>query len=267
MYHLLVYEEAIGPNAADSDLDAVVDPEFSQRNSHYIFSEDYQVVAALAMATSLTDARLSAATINAISRHHFFPFDRSATVISRPSLLDYTDYPIRLPKNEEVAVEASNNLGVGTENTTIGLFVTTIDWTRTLPFGMQTLVVQATAAPTSVAQAWSADGAITFETELRGGVYAVIGATGYRANGIFANLNFPRAPLVGGRKLRPGFVLQNAVGDVSPKLQIGGLGELGRFHTFEPPQLRVYASDAAATTIELRLLLRYLGEDTALLAG
>lgn len=259
MFHLLAYEEALAAGAASADLDAVPDSEFSQRNSHYIFSEQYNALAMYYAAASATAARLNMPTINAIGRHQLWPVLRSATVPSDPRLQDLRNWPFALPLNEELAVEGSNNLACGTENSTCLLWIAPPTWTRNLPRGLMRVNVGFTAAVAGVAQSWSALGNITFNENLRGGNYAVVGCEIFDAGTLAFRLIFPKAYMYQGRKLRPGALCTEAIGNL-PALEIGDtFGEWGRFNTFEPPQLEIYANATGASAQVGRMDLIYLG--------
>ena len=261
MFHLLAWEEALAAGAADSDLDAVPDPEFSRRNDHFITTEPFNMIAAMYMAASATRARFNIPTINAIGRHQFWPVNRSATVNSDPRVQDFRDYPMPLPMNEELAVEGSNNLACMTENSTLFAWIAPPTWNRNLPRGLQRLVVRATGAVAGVAQSWSALGNLTFAENLRGGWYSLVGAGCFDAGTLALRFVFPRPYIYQGRKLRPGIVCDEAIGNIIWSPQFGGLGEFGRFHSFEPPQIEIYANASAASTQEIRLDLIYHGEN------
>lgn len=260
-YHLLMYEEALGVAAADSDLDAVPDAEISNRNSHFILSEQFNLIAIYYMAASATRARLNVPTLNAIARHQIWPVDRSATVIADPSVPDLRDYPIALPLNEEIAVEGSNDLGAATENSTCFLFIAPPNWTRNLPRGLARVQVRATGAVAGVAQSWSLLGNLTFAENLRGGWYSIIGANCFDAGTLALRFVFPKPEIHQGRKLRPGIICQETIGNKPWPLNRGGLGVLGSFHSFEPPQIEIYANATAASTQEIRLDLVYHGTE------
>jgi hypothetical protein len=65
-----------------------------------------------------------------------------------------------------------------------------------------------------------------------------------------------------GRFFRPGVPCQAAIGNQLPQ-QVGkswtDLGELGRFHTFELPQIEFFGLTAGAITYSVFLDLVYLG--------
>jgi hypothetical protein len=109
---------------------------------------------------------------------------------------------------------------------------------------------------------------ITLEQSLRGGVYSIVGADCFVAGCIAFRVIFPRQKLYSGRKLRPGSLCQNALGDFPPllgQLQARYFGEWGRFHTFELPQVEVWGNAAGAATMEIRFHCLYLGTDLSLL--
>lgn len=262
MFHFLTYNVTAGVNDANVDMTASVDASFSRRNNHFILSEPYNLIAALHTAASATRSRLNVPTINGFARHQIWPVNRSATIQTNPNVQDLRDNPIRLPMNEEIAVEESNNLGAATEQCHVGLVVAPPTWTRNQPRGIQRLTVRFTATIVVNASAWSADAAITFAENLKGGVYSVVGVEAQAAGLIFFRLNFPKMPLYQGRKLYPGNFGLEAVGNTSWIAGINAWGEWGRFHTFETPQLAVYSNTGGGTAIEGRMDLVYLGDQT-----
>src|SRR5262249_47570798 len=116
----------------------------------------------------------------------------------------------------------------------------------------------------------SGPAALTFSQSLRGGAYAVCGCVVQGTNAVAYRLVFPRYHLYHSRKLRPGGLVQTAIGDVL-NLQLEpwvvGMGDMGRFHTFEPVQFELFGTVAGAITYQIFLWLVYLGEDPNLLQG
>lgn len=259
-FHLLAYEAALGVAAANTDVPAVLDPEFTQQGSHFIFTEPYTLLLAYYFAASATDARFNVPTINGIARHHFSPIQRSATIPDIPYVQDYRMQPMPLPQNEQIAVEGSNNLGAATEASTALLWVAPPGWNQNIPMGMQKLQVRFTYSITTGAGfQWTA-GAITFAEALKGGSYSVIGLQVQDANTLACRLIFPRGNVVNGRRLRPGVMSMNALGN-RPWPDFDGLmGVYGRFHSFEPPQIEIITTVGAAhANVEGRMLLMYEG--------
>lgn len=265
-WHLLQYRTVAGINDANVDMTAVADPVFSQRSGHFILSEQYNLIAAAHLAASALRSRFNVPSWNAFARGQIWPVNRSATPPSYPRLADYRNPPMPLPLNEELAIEESNNLGAATEETTVTLWVATPDWPQ-VPQRVQWSqgsnqwqgIVRATAAVARTTASWSGLGPITFAENLRGGRYEITGAWCFDVNIRAFRLFFPRAPVVSGRIMRPGALATNAVGNLEHPWQNDQMGSWGTFHSFEPPQLEVYADAAGASTQELRLELSYLG--------
>lgn len=267
MFALLGYTSSAAAGATNADLTALTDPDFTQRNGHYTFTERYRLLAACDIGANDTTASLLTPTWNAISRFNISPPTRSATPVSRGWLDLFMQMQPPIPLNEEFQFQTSNDAGAPVRTNGV-LWIGTEDWNRNLPSGIMPFEIRCTAAATGVANAWSGATAITFEQSLRGGVYSICGAYFQGAGCIAARVIFPRQRLYQGRKLRPGHLVQNAVGDFPPMLgqyQSTIFGEWGRFHTFEPPQLEVWANAAGAVTIECRFRLVYLGTELSLL--
>ena len=270
MFHLLAYQVTNGIADANVDMVAVVDPTFTRRGGasgvgHYIFTEQYKMIAGHAIGADLSRVRANVPTWNALFRHTLYPVSSAAAMPSPYWLADYRDYPLNIPVNEEIAWEETGTSAAGGDATAMFMWIAPPNWSRSLPNGIMRQTARFTAAVTDVVGAWSADAAITFAETLKGGVYAVLGAnvmsTGTRA----FRLNFVRAYNYQGRKLFPG---DNAsVGVASLPLFKGPnwLGEWGRFHSFELPQIASFGLTAGAKTLEGRMDLLYMGDSVSLL--
>jgi hypothetical protein len=106
----------------------------------------------------------------------------SATPQSVRRISDFRDFHPDLPVNEEIAIEATNNLATtGTENETSAIWIAPPNWNRNyppyhdqpateLPGGgrLRRFVLRATVTITGIAHAWSTLGALTFAENLRG---------------------------------------------------------------------------------------------------
>lgn len=267
---LLAYQGLPGVNASSFDLTNVPDPNFSGRNGHFVFTEQYSLLAASHLETSATRANLSSGTLNAISKPNIFPSNRSATVPSNPQVdFEYFNR-LPIPVNEEIAFQVSNNLGAATEQAWGLIWLATSDWSANIPRGKSPICMRATATIVPASLTWSGGTALTFEQSPRGGVYAVVGAECQGTNLIAFRLLFPRFKLYNGRMLRPGSLCINALGDVNLSrglIDQYWLGEWGRFHTFEPPSIEVIMTTGASTPCEIRLFCEYLGESPDLLNG
>lgn len=269
-FALLNYNAAAaGVNTVNLDFTAATDPDFSIRNGHYIFTEQYRLFATAIVGASVTRGRYQVPTWNAIGELTIFNANRSLQPPSNPQIDLYAAYPPPIPQMEEFQVQVSNNLGASTEIENAAVIILTDDWSSNLPRGRLPILVRASFTVTPTLNAWSGGQAITLSQSLRGGVYAVVGATVQGSNSMAFRIVFPRYRLYHGRKLRPGFLTQNAIGDVLSNQLVPWqlqLGEWGRFHTFELPLVEVFGTAANSTTYQVFLWCVYLGEDVSQLS-
>jgi hypothetical protein len=260
---------ANGVNAVNTDAVAAVDPDFSQRNNHYIFTESYRLLAASLIGVSVTRGRFQVPHWNAIGEFVLFNANRSLQPPSNPQWDWYIARQPWIPTNEEFQVQFSNNLGAATEIENCVLQVVTEDWSQNIPQGDLLLPVRVSFTVTPTLNAWSGPQLLTFSAALRGGVYAVVGGVLQGTNAVAWRIIFPRYKLYHGRKLRPGGLIQNAIGDVIANQWdpwTMAMGEWGRFHTFEPPTIEVFGTAAGSITYQGFLWLVYLGENVSQLS-
>jgi hypothetical protein len=266
MFHFMAYSVTAGINALNLDMTSVPDTIFLSRNSHFLFSEQWEGLAFCGEGTSLLRIRSNIPKINAIQRHHVFPINRAAVAPSPPNVMDLRTEPFQFSINEEIQWEVSNNLGAATEQENLGMWIGSPDWNMNFPDHIQRVMARATATPTGVANAWSVDVPLTFSDQnLRGGTYAMIGCQCFATGVPFFRFVFPRNPLTIGRLLRPGGISLDSINNVPWYPQQGGLGVWGVFHTVEPPTVMCLANAAGAVTLELRMDLLFLGEELSLL--
>jgi len=266
-FHLLAFTGTPGINASNFDLTAASDPEISQRNGHYIFTEQYQLLAGAHFEVSALRASLLAPTWNQYTRFNLWPVNRSLTTPSNPQADFWVIRPPLIPQNEEFQAQVSNNLGAATEQANVFLWMGTQNWNQNLPAGKMPVPLMEVrlnfTTPALTANQWSGLGAVTFEQSLRGGTYAVVGVQAQGAGISAVRLVFPRAPVYHNRKLRPGTLVSQSVGDIP--LSLGPynpfvFGEWGRFSTFEPPQTEWWGTSGGAIAVEVRLWLVWLTE-------
>jgi hypothetical protein len=268
---LLAYNGTQGGAAANNfDLTAATDADFSVRNGHYIFTEDYNIAYLMAQSAHITDARLVAPTFSALNSDGFriAGISKTAGKGNKPTLSDrYIQRPVMMPKMEEVQFQAST--ATNSEIQWGGMVLTTPGWSRNLPAGPIMVMEGTTSSFTPAVNVWSGPQILTLTANPRGGVYAVIGASVQQAaDSLFFRLIFPRAPYYHSRKLRPGWWVQDAVGDFEDVITQADrfhLGCWGWFHTFELPMVEIFPSTSAAMTPIVRLWCVYLGGDVSLL--
>jgi hypothetical protein len=270
-FQCLVYNiAAAGINASNSDMTAASDADFSQRNGHYVFTEHYRMFAAALVGASVTRGRFQVPTWNAIGEFVLFNANRALTPPSNAQYDMYGEQGPDVPMNEEFQVQTSNNLGAATEIENAALLLIPDDFSANLPPTSKKppiITVRATCAITNVLNGWSGPQPLSFIQSLRGGVYSVVGAVCQGASGLAFRLVFPRTRMYHNRKLRPGWLVQTAIGDViSNQLDpwVIRMGEWGQFHTFEPVQLETFGTAAGAQTYQLYLWLAWMGESAPL---
>lgn len=252
------------------DLSAAVDPDFTQRNNHYTFTEPYNLGGVMPVGVSVTRGRFQAPTWNALGEVTIFNANRAITPPANPQWDSYMAVPPPVPMNEEFQIQLSNNLGAATEVENCGVILLTKDFSPAIPRGIFTGCFRASFTVTPTLNAWSGPQLLTLSANLRGGVYAVVGAKVQGANAAFFRIIFPRMKLYNGRKLRPGGPVQTALGDATNQQMSPWMmefGEWSRFHTFELPQVEVFGTVAGAITYQVFLWLVYLGEDPSLMNG
>jgi hypothetical protein len=261
VFELLAYSKASGGASADQDMVAATDPDYSTRSNHYILTEQYNLLGAAFVSATALRANVKVPTWNAISLFNIWPVMASATIPSPPAMAWFTHAPPPLPMNEEIQIQQTDN---ASETGRAFLWLAPGNWNANLPAGSLLIPVRFTVTFTTTTNAWGGPIAMTFEQSLRGGVYSVVGAQVQCTAGDAFRLIFPRARMYMGRKMRPGFLCQSAIGDLEEVRIYSNpfyLGEWGRFHTFEPPQFEIFASTGASRAIEGRLWLVYLGGD------
>lgn len=265
MYHTVVYNvAAAAAGATNVDLLAATDTELSQRNNHYVLTERYRLLAAAAVGASVTRGRYQVPRWNAIGEATIFNANRALQPPSNPQWDHYLHYPPEIPQNEEFQVQLSNNLGAATEQENVVLQLIPDTWSQNLERGDYAFPVRATFTVTPTLNAWSGGQALTFSQSLRGGTYAVLGCVVQGTNAVAYRIIFPRNKLYLGRRLRPGGLTQNALGDAvsnMPGAQPMSWGTLGYFASNELPTIEVFGTLAGAITYQVFLWLAHLSDD------
>jgi hypothetical protein len=262
-FHTVAYTESLGA-VTNSDVDAVVDTVLTSRNSHLITTTPYNLLAVCPFGSTLSRLRFGNAGLTQLGSNHIWPQNVSATIPDRPAVMDLRDYPMEIPQNEELTIEATTS-AAGPAQTGAVLWLGTPEWNMNVPPARDRFIARATATIVAASETtWSTLANITMERDLLNGVYSVIGAWCTAANALAFRLHFPSQRQVRGKHHRPGGLVQDTLALTPWPAQDGGFGEWGRFHTFELPQVQVLA-DAAGGTYDVRLDLLYLGDSLSLL--
>lgn len=269
MFHLLSYTTTTAGAVTLSNLGMVADGAIAQGSTGYRFTEPYKLLAAFPHAASLTQVEIRSPTLDGLSRWNVWPLTLSLNIPGNPQVDDYRPFAPILPLYEDVSCAVSDT-AVGGEQIIVHEWIGTQGWTPDLgilnsmfgrgdPYIGRRMTVNCTPTLNKGAGAWGADVALTFEQLPRGGVYAVIGGECVAAACSAWRINFSRSPLYQGRKLFPGDIVQQAVGDVPKKQGRNWLGVWGVFHTWELPFASLFGQAAGTVAVNLNLDVVYLG--------
>lgn len=251
-WHTVAFEEAVTALNTDEQLDAVADPVVPRQDGRYIWPLDrgqQRILGAYVGGASLTRARLVIPT-NQITRFAgIVPLGSALLPGTDPNVADFRDFPITIQPETEIELRTGNDLAMGTEQHDAILHVAGMEHSLGIPAGERS-ILRCTAAITATANAWSAEGALTFDETLDTGRFAVIGAQGQGTTLIAFRLVFPN------QLLRPGFIGMADVQNRGPMLNYGGLGVAGIFHSFARPQLQVFCSAADTAQVIWLMVVR-----------
>lgn len=202
-------------------------------------NDDWNVNYSYCGGIALTRLRLNSANSRIRGYPNLTPFQAVALGGSRPIVNDIRLNPIRLFRGENVTLQATNTAA----NATIALLslVDPNGQYENPPPGARR--VRFTAAPTSVANAWSGAYNVTLDDDLEAGVYDVWGfvvaeATTYAARLIFKD-----------QVERPGTIGTQLLTDQPWPVLYGGMGKLGSFESITPPFIDVLCNAAAAIAV------------------
>jgi hypothetical protein len=197
------------------------------------------------MGTSITRARLNTPHLRMISLPSFAPVERATLTTELPAICDIRDAGYDIVAVDEVGVDTTNDLAMGTELHQCGLWCG--DGNRNAAPG-PFVTVRGTAAITITAGTSWVAGAITLDQTLPAGTYEVIGMEVICVNGFLARLAFPN------QVWRPGVpVRQSIANQMWNWFRYGRAGKFGSFTSFAPPLLEILGTTAGAQTPEVYL--------------
>jgi hypothetical protein len=237
LHHLSIYSTTSAGAVTDQDAPAIADPAVTLVNGHPIFPVPVVTYWGHAFgSTSLTRVKLTTPKLRAINNVNLMPLDVAATISSRPPIVEWFHHPLALNPIDENQILVSGSAALTIANVAIAFG----DGNFNVPQG-DMFTVAATATITTVTSSW-VTGAITLESPLPAGRYAVIGGTAFGTNAQYFNLVFPN------QVWRPGALAYGTVAGINSRyFRWGNLGVWGEFETFALPQLSIQASAAAAT--------------------
>lgn len=260
MFHIQYNKIATGGAVANLDIPAVADPSFSTRNGHYIYSEEYELLAAAPFGPTITALQNNTPHMTWINPPQIYPVSLSTTVPTNVAVCDLRENPWKMPINEEWQWGVTDG---ASENVTLVTWLGTPSWSRRMPpAGIQRLTIPFTASMVTTAFTWCPDVQLAPSNQLRGGTYAVIGADVIGAASQCFRFNFTRQPLSRNRKLYPGSLCTQTYGLIPNKLGQNWMGLYGYFNTFELPYISVVANASATVTHTVYLDVWYMSNST-----
>lgn len=239
MHHLAAYTELLG-TTADTDIDALTDDILLIQNNHFVPAQDMDLLAAWGGSATLNRFRLAQPTIRQITTPYVRPTNVGVTPLSRPPVADYRRMPFRFYRNEEIQIQATSDIAMGTERFTglVWLRVATVVPPVGAPF-----TLRGTSSTAAAANAWSTL-TTTWQDTPKAGQYAVVGLTVFSTNAIAARLIFEN------QQWRPGALSVTSIGNIEHEMfHNGGLGEFGRFDAYRMPNVQVLCNGADATHV------------------
>jgi hypothetical protein len=239
-FHLLAYTKLDTAGASNEDIPAVTDNFATVQNNHYILQQDTTLLAAYVRNAGFTNARLNTPDFRRVSIPSIQPGNVNAAPITLSPMVFFPPSRLRIPKIDEIALEASNSGGGGVR-TIGGVWVASMDHNYNVPAG-DVYTLRFTSTITAVANAWTLGG-MTFDQTLPAGNYAVTGLDVIGATTEFARLAF----LGGG--MRPGVIVRPAVSNYMwDHFRFGNVGLYGTFASTAIPNLEVFGTAAAGIT-------------------
>ncbi len=237
MFHMAAYFTAALAQAANFDVPALTDNVLTIANGHFLPQKDMDILFAYGAATTINRARIVSPSNRQITLPFVRPTNLGQNPITQQGIADFRGNPFQISGLEELAVEATSDLGCGTEDCTILLGMTVNP--QSAPRG-NVFTMRVTSVTASVADTWTTV-TLVFPDTLPHGTYAVVGLEYVAVTGTAARIIFDD------QTWRPGCVGQVLINNQAPQLfKKGGLGEWGRFRSTAMPQFQVLNSAAVS---------------------
>jgi hypothetical protein len=238
-FHVAAFSQTTGAAIVNVALNAVQDQMLTLATATTFLTPDKAtVVAAFSTGVTLTRSRLNTPSLRQIGLPSLTPINVGATVPSPANVFGAIDNPIDIPPVDPFGVDA-----VDTAIDTATVLLWLQYRYQNVPAGKR-YRLRFTSTITGVINAW-AFGAITMDTVLPQGQYAVIGMDVVAANVLAARLIFAD----GGP--RPGCLARNTVGAIMNMIFTNGsFGQWGTFNNANMPQLEILLGAGGASAAQ-----------------
>jgi hypothetical protein len=239
MFHTCAYTLALG-TTANTDVPALNDDILAISNSHFLPQRDYDLVYASAMAATLNRARIVSPTNRQITLPFIRPAIAAALPPANPNVANYIANPFRIRGLEELAIEATSDIAMGTERCNVILGLST---GYDPPPRGDVFTLRGTSTTAAVANTWTTI-TMTWADILPAGTYACLGLESIATNQVASRLIFEN------QVERPGCLGAATLGlQCWESFQKGKLGVWGRFKSTRMPIVQVLnnSTDAVHT--------------------
>lgn len=236
MHHTVAFNVDLG-TTANTDVPAITDNVLTISNNHFLPQNDWQVIFAAAMSATLNRARIVSPTNRQITLPFIRPIILAATPGDDVGVADFREHPFRIRGLEELAIEASSDIAMGTESCTVVLGLSQ----RQDPVPMGNIfTMRGTSTTASVADTWTTI-TVTWADILPEGVYGVCGLEVIGATQVAGRL------ILEDERFRPGGLAVTSIGQRNHQMfRKGGLGMWGRFRSTALPQVQVLNTAAVS---------------------
>lgn len=250
MYTTVAYSESLD-GAALQNIAGVADPHVSVSGDEITIPDGVpNVVGAYFGSDTMALGRLRSPRLRLIADLDIDPLDQAVEPTSRPAWQDLFESPVRLEPGEAMTAQGAND-GGGAEQQRAIVFLGDGPVQPVSPGEIRS--VRFTASITCVAETW-VNGAITFDQELRGGDYQIVGLNVVSATLIAARLVIP------GSAWRPGCIGFDSVADIGPsRFRHGRSGMWGQFNANQQPTLDLLAASTDSSQEGVMDLVRVGG--------
>lgn len=234
MFHLAAYTELID-STTDFDVDALSDDILTIQNSHFVLGQAMDLAMSWVGSTTLTRCKLASPSMRQIASPHIRAINQAILPVNDPNCWLLFDSPFRIKPFEEIQMQATSGVAMGTERFT-GLV-----WLRNgfFPWPQGDIIpLRWTSSGTATANAWSSI-TLTFADTIPSGQYTMVMSECFSTNAIAHRW------IVSNQIMRPGHLsfASNTSRQTNPVAR-GALGVMGSFRSNDMPRLQVLCNAA-----------------------
>lgn len=238
-YHIAAYRGTLNAGASNEDIAAVTDEIIAVQNGHLLPQRDLDIIFAYAQSATLNRARIVSPTNRQVTLPFIRPITNGTTPANDPNFADYRGNPFRVRGLEELAIEATTDLAMGSETAIVVLGLQ--GQFQPAPPG-DIFTMRGTSTSAATANVWTTLATVTWADILPAGTYACVGVEVVGAACIATRLIFEN------QTERPGALGNVLIGSrVGWPFMKGGFGLLGYFTSTRMPLVQVLATAATAS--------------------